>query len=313
MDHPASLLDQRLHEVADQRPPSGTLHLQGADPLDRVAAGMASARRAEPARRGLLARYWPRRGRSLPPDPVDRAARGVRARGALRPWLRSCRIGRRGLPISRGLRSVGERDGDPLLDRDRGAVRRSGWSPARDRGVPIGANRARARPAAGSHADGADLRLSGADPLPVRVRSGGRDDRDHHLRDPADGQSDDARAAPGAGRDRGVRAHGRLLAPAASVEGAGAFGTAVADGRHQSGDHALAQHGDHRVDDRGGRPRLRCADFAQTPADRRRRRSRCCHHPARHRARIGSRRRSRVARLRCTAIRPRPSCIAIRS
>ena len=170
VDHPVSLLDQRLHEVADQRLRSGALHLQGADPLGRVAAGVAPARRAEPARRRFFTRDRPRRGRGLPPDPMDRPARGVRACGALRPWLGPCRAGRRSVPLPRGVRPVGERDGDALLDRDHGAARRRRGSPARDRGVPIGTNRACARPAAGSHADGADLRLSGADPLPVRVR-----------------------------------------------------------------------------------------------------------------------------------------------
>ena len=43
----------------------------------------------------------------------------------------------------------------------------------------------------------------------------------------------------------------------------------AADGRRQPGDHALAQHGDHRLDDRRRRPRLRRADLAAPPRYRR--------------------------------------------
>ena len=44
----------------------------------------------------------------------------------------------------------------------------------------------------------------------------------------------------------------------------------AADGRRQPGDHALAQHGDHRLDDRRRRARLRRAALASKPRHRRR-------------------------------------------
>ena len=50
--------------------------------------------------------------------------------------------------------------------------------------------------------------------------------------------------------------NGRLHQAADDVESAGALGRADADGGRQSGHHAVAQHGDHRVDDRCGRPWL---------------------------------------------------------
>ncbi len=56
--------------------------------------------------------------------------------------------------------------------------------------------RLRAGDAAGPRpdADGADLRLSRADPLSVRLRAGRLDRRHHHLRHAADGAGDDPRA-----------------------------------------------------------------------------------------------------------------------
>ena len=96
--------------------------------------------------------------------------------------------GRRLLPLSRGLRPVAERDGDARLDRS---------SPCRSASPAVSslgiagyrwpaferAMRAGPRP----DADRADLRLSGADPLPLRLRPGLLDRRDDHLRHAADG------------------------------------------------------------------------------------------------------------------------------
>ena len=58
---------------------------------------------------------------------------------------------------------------------------------------------------------------------------------------------------------RDLGAHGRLLAPTDELAGHGAIGHARVDGRGQSGDHAVTQHGDHRLDDRGRWSRLRGA------------------------------------------------------
>ncbi|MEZ5773758.1 MAG: hypothetical protein R3D33_03310 [Hyphomicrobiaceae bacterium] len=46
------------------------------------------------------------------------------------------------------------------------------------------------------------------------------------------------------------------------------LGAADADGRRQPGHHARPQHGDHRLDDRGGRPRLRRAAGAESAEGR---------------------------------------------
>ena len=56
-----------------------------------------------------------------------------------------------------------------------------------------------------------------------------------------------------------------------AVARAAAVGAADADGRRQPGDHAGAQHGHHRLDDRRRRPRLRRAAGAARAQDRRRR------------------------------------------
>ena len=59
----------------------------------------------------------------------------------------------------------------------------------------------------------------------------------------------------------------------------------AAHGRRQPGHHALAQHGDHRLDDRRRRPRLRRPRRAPPPRHRRRPRGRRRHRAPRHRAR----------------------------
>ncbi len=64
-----------------------------------------------------------------------------------------------------------------------------------------------------------------------------------------------------------------------------AVGAADADGRRQPGHHADAQHGDHRLDDRRRRPRLRRAAGAARAEDRRGDGSRPRHRRAGHRAR----------------------------
>ena len=83
----------------------------------------------------------------------------------------------------------------------------------------------------------------------------------------------------------GLRPYGRLHAPPDDVEGAGSFGTPRPDDRRQPGDHALAQHGDHRLDDRGGRARPRGAGGAAPARLRRRPRGGDRDHAARDRAR----------------------------
>ncbi len=60
-----------------------------------------------------------------------------------------------------------------------------------------------------------------------------------------------------------------LHGAAETVAGAAALGAADADGRRQPGDHAGAQHGDHRLDDRRRRPWLRCASGAAGAEGRR--------------------------------------------
>ncbi len=62
-----------------------------------------------------------------------------------------------------------------------------------------------------------------------------------------------AGAAPGADGSARPGPDDRLHAAADDMAGAGAVGPGRADGRRQSGDHAVAQHGDHRLDDRRGR------------------------------------------------------------
>ena len=106
-----------------------------------------------------------------------------------------------------------------------------------------------------------------------------------HLRDPADGPQRRAGPAARAGRGQGIRPDGRLHAPPDDVAGADPVGPAVADGRRQPGDHAVAQHGDHRLDDRRGRARPRRAGGAAAARLRRRARGRGRDHAARDRAR----------------------------
>ena len=95
------------------------------------------------------------------------------------------------------------------------------------------------------------------------------DRRDHHLRHAADGAGHHPRAAGRADRDPRPRPHDRLHPPADDLEGDGAVGAARADGRRQPGHHAVAQHGDHRLDDRRRRPRLRRARRAPPARHRR--------------------------------------------
>ncbi len=143
-----------------------------------------------------------------------------------------------------------------------------------------------AEPAARPDADRADLRLSRAGAVLLRLRPGGRPDRHHRLRHAADGPGHRPGPARRARGDCRVWAHGGLHRRPADLAGAGAQRPADADGGRQPGDHALAQHGDHRLDDRCGRPRLR---RAHRPAS------------ARHRRRPGGR-----DRHRRPGDRPRP-------
>ena len=151
-----------------------------------------------------------------------------------------------------------------------------------------------------SDADRAGLRLSGADPHPLRLRSGLGDAGDHRLRHAAHGPGHPPGAPPGAGGDHRVRPDGRLHQPPAALAGAAADRAPGADGRPQPGDHAVAQHGDHRLHDRRRRPRLRRAHRPSPPRHRRRARGRARHHRAGHRPRPaepGGGRRLRQSRL----------------
>ena len=178
------------------------------------------------------------------------------------------------LPLPRRLRPVAERDADARLDPGGGAGRRRRRPAPRPRRLPLAGLRAGDAPGPRPDADGADLRLSGADPLPLRLRAGRLDRRHHHLRHAADGAGHHPRAAGRARRGQGPRPDDRLHAAADDLEGDGAVGPARADGRRQPGDHAVAQHGDHRLDDRRRRPRLRRARRAPPARHRRRHRSR---------------------------------------
>ncbi|CCV12229.1 hypothetical protein MESS4_380003 [Mesorhizobium sp. STM 4661] len=140
---------------------------------------------------------------------------------------------------------------------------------------------ARARP----DADDPDLRLPDPDAAFVRQQPGFGDDRDRHLRHAADGAGDDARPVQGAVRDRRFQRDGRLHGAPETLEGAVAVGAADADGRRQPGHHAGAEHGDHRLDDRRRRPRLRRAPGAARAEGRRGDGSRPGHRRAGHRAR----------------------------
>ena len=156
---------------------------------------------------------------------------------------------------------------------------------ARHRGVPATALRACDHAAARSDADRARVRLPRADPVVLRLQSRRRDGRDHHLRGAADGPEHRAGAATRACRGGRLRAHGRLHARSDALEGADPLGAAGPHGRRQPGDHAVAQHGDHRLDDRGRRPRPRRAGGAAPARLRRRAGGGARHHPARDRAR----------------------------
>ncbi len=227
----------------------------------------------------------PIRDPALAADPLVRADRSPRGHGAPRRRARPRLAGGVVLPLSRRVRPVGECHGDALLDRDRGAARHRARHPARHRGLPPPPLRARDHAVPGSHADGAGVRLPGADPMVLRLQPGGGDDRDDRLRDAADGPQHRAGAAARAGRGDGFRPYGRLHAPPDDVEGAASFGTPWADGRRQPGDHAVAQHGDHRLDDRRGRARPRGAGGAAPARLRRRPRGGGRDHAARDRAR----------------------------
>ena len=78
---------------------------------------------------------------------------------------------------------------------------------------------------------------------------------------------------------------GRLHGAPEALARAPAFGAADADGRRQPGHHAGAQHGDHRLDDRRRRPRLRRAPGAARAEGRRGDGSGPRHRRAGHRAR----------------------------
>ena len=239
----------------------------------------------EPVLDRLPEGHRPGRDPDLAAAALGRADRHPGADGALRQGPRPRRPGGALLPLSRRVRPVGERHGDARLDRDRGPARRARRPVRRHRRLPPSRLRARGHAAPRSDADRADLRLSGADPLVLRLQPGRGDHRDHHLRDPAHGPQRGPGAPAGAGRGQGFRPDGRLHPAPDDVAGADPIGPALADDRRQPGDHAVPQHGDHRLDDRGGRPRFRRAGRAPPARLRRRARGRDRDHAARDRPR----------------------------
>ena len=202
------------HVVAARRRQLRPVHLPAAYPGDLLADRAAVPPCPERPVGRLRRRRRPVGRAALAADPLvrpDRRPRGHRA-SRRRPPARPA--GGLVLPLSRGVRPVGERDGDALLDRDRGAAWHRAGRAARHRRVPPPPVRARDHAVPRPHADGAGVRLSGADPVVLRLQSGGRDDRDDHLRHAADGPEHRAGAAARAGGGRRFRPDGRLHAAA---------------------------------------------------------------------------------------------------
>ncbi len=167
-----------------------------------------------------------------------------------------CPACRRRLSLPRGVRAVGKRHDDACLDRDCGAPRCRWRNPVRHPRLPRAPRAADHGADPRSDADGADLRLPRADPVPVRLRAGGGADRDRDLCDAAHGARHHDGARSGAARDRRIRDHGRHDAAADAVQGDASRRAAAASRRRQPGHHALPEHGDYRIDDRGRGPRL---------------------------------------------------------
>ncbi len=135
-----------------------------------------------------------------------------------------------------------------------GAARRSALGGRR---VPTGC--ARPPPAQGDprhrgrarlHADHAGLRLSHSAAAALRLRPGGRPDRQRHLRHPANGPQHAARPAAGPARRQGIGRHERLHAAPGLLACRGADSAAADPGRHQPDDHGRAQRRHHRLDHR---------------------------------------------------------------
>ena len=245
-----------LHEVAGGRRNLRPVHLQGGNARGQRLPQCAADRGDRDLLDRALARKRLDGGAARAAIALDRRGRGRgRARLSLRGHASCAACGRR-LPLPRRVRPMGKRHDDARLDRDCRAARRGRRRAVRHPRLPR-SNRATDHGAdPRSHADGADLRLSHTDPVSVRLRTGGGADRDHDLCHAANGARDHDGAGGRAARDRRVRHHGRHHAMANAVQGHASRGAAAAARRRQSGHHALAQHGDHRLDDRRRRPRL---------------------------------------------------------
>jgi hypothetical protein len=104
------------------------------------------------------------------------------------------------LRLPRRLRTVERGDGDARLDPDRRAHRHPRRTAARPCRLPLARGRDGAAPPARPDADRPGLRLSGADPLPLRLRAEFGDHRHHRLCPAADDADLAARPQGGAGR-----------------------------------------------------------------------------------------------------------------
>ncbi len=239
--------------MADQRLRSRPVHLQGVHPRHRLGARVAALAGQGPARAGLQNSAG-RGGRLAHADPVvARAHRGAEPAGIPHQGPRAGAADRVLLPLPCGVRPMGQRDGHAVLDRGCRAAGNRWRTRARHPRLPQPALRAGHHSAPRPDADCARVRLPGAGAVPVRFRPGGRHDRDRHLRHAAHGARHHAGPQTSPRGDQGVRPHGRLQPAPDDLEGPGPGGPAHPDGRSQPGDHALAQHGDHRLDDRSRR------------------------------------------------------------
>ncbi|PRD40188.1 UNVERIFIED_CONTAM: hypothetical protein NCL1_00740 [Trichonephila clavipes] len=207
-------------------------------------------------------RAGPASGAGAAPCQLAGRRAGLRPSGASGGGLAAGGAGGCELSLPSAVRAVGKRHGHAGLGCHRGATGRGAGHSAGYRRLPVSMGRYGVAPGSRSHADRAGFRLSGADPVPVRLRchvGAGGDDHLCHAAHGADHHSGPARRA---GRNCRGRAHVGLHPAPEPVEGAAACGAGHADGWRQSGDHADAEHGHHRLDDRGGGLGLSGADRA---------------------------------------------------
>ena len=172
-------LDLRCHGLAGQRGAPGALQLHRADPRHRLAAGAAPHLRHLDFLQWLSERPGLRCGAGDPGALLAGDDRHRDCHGALCARLAARPPGRGVLYLFGRVRAVGECHGHALLDHDCGAHRRRRRPLDRDRRLSLALVRACHHAGSRPHADGPDFCLSGADPLPLRLRAGGCDDRHH--------------------------------------------------------------------------------------------------------------------------------------